>query len=42
MNEPSVFNGPEITIQKEMMHDDGKYENRVLHNLYAMLSVSAI
>ncbi|KAI8875614.1 glycoside hydrolase family 31 protein [Backusella circina FSU 941] len=40
MNEPSVFNGPEITIQKEMIHD-GKYENRVLHNLYAMLSQAA-
>ncbi|KAG2205709.1 hypothetical protein INT47_008066 [Mucor saturninus] len=38
MNEPSVFNGPEITIQKEMMHDGGKWEHRVLHNLYAGLS----
>ncbi|KAK4514877.1 uncharacterized protein ATC70_002483 [Mucor velutinosus] len=37
MNEPSIFNGPEITIQKEMIHD-GKWENRVLHNLYAHLS----
>lgn len=41
MNEPSVFNGPEITIQKEMMHDGGKWEHRVLHNLYATLSHSA-
>lgn len=41
MNEPSVFNGPEITIQKEMMHDNGKWEHRVLHNLYATLSHSA-
>ncbi|KAI7904128.1 glycosyl hydrolases family 31-domain-containing protein [Cokeromyces recurvatus] len=40
MNEPSVFNGPEITIQKEMIHD-GRWENRVLHNLYAFLSHSA-
>ncbi|KAI8095334.1 glycosyl hydrolases family 31-domain-containing protein [Thamnidium elegans] len=41
MNEPSVFNGPEITIQKEMMHDGGKWEHRVLHNLYAGLSHAA-
>lgn len=40
MNEPSIFNGPEITIQKEMIHD-GKWENRVLHNLYAVLSHGA-
>ncbi|KAI8051382.1 glycosyl hydrolases family 31-domain-containing protein [Gilbertella persicaria] len=40
MNEPSIFNGPEITIQKEMMHD-GRWENRVLHNLYAVLSHTA-
>ncbi|KAI8369142.1 glycosyl hydrolases family 31-domain-containing protein [Choanephora cucurbitarum] len=40
MNEPSVFNGPEITIQKEMVHD-GRWENRVLHNLYATLSHKA-
>ncbi|CEI89646.1 Putative Alpha 1,3-glucosidase [Rhizopus microsporus] len=40
MNEPSVFNGPEITMQKEMIHD-GKWEHRVLHNLYAFLSHSA-
>lgn len=38
MNEPSVFNGPEITMQKEMIHD-GKWEHRVLHNLYSSLSV---
>ncbi|KAG1472197.1 hypothetical protein G6F56_001684 [Rhizopus delemar] len=40
MNEPSVFNGPEITMQKEMIHD-GKWEHRVLHNMYAHLSHSA-
>ncbi|KAI9483752.1 MAG: glycosyl hydrolases family 31-domain-containing protein [Benjaminiella poitrasii] len=40
MNEPSVFNGPEITMQKEMIHD-GRWEHRVLHNLYALLSHSA-
>jgi alpha 1,3-glucosidase len=40
MNEPSIFNGPEITMQKEMIHD-GKWEHRVLHNLYAVLSHAA-
>ncbi|KAI9266106.1 glycosyl hydrolases family 31-domain-containing protein [Sporodiniella umbellata] len=40
MNEPSVFNGPEITMQKEMIHD-GKWEHRVLHNMYALLSHAA-
>lgn len=38
MNEPSVFNGPEITMQKEMIHH-GNWEHRVLHNLYSFLSV---
>ncbi|KAF7723698.1 hypothetical protein EC973_001739 [Apophysomyces ossiformis] len=37
MNEPSVFNGPEITMQKEMIHH-GNWEHRVLHNLYSLLS----
>ncbi|OAD68408.1 glucosidase II catalytic ROT2/GLS2 [Phycomyces blakesleeanus NRRL 1555(-)] len=37
MNEPSVFNGPEITMQKEMIHY-GKWEHRVLHNLYSVLT----
>lgn len=41
MNEPSVFNGPEITMQKEMVHDSGRWEHRVLHNMYALLSHSA-
>ncbi|CAO3616261.1 unnamed protein product [Cunninghamella blakesleeana] len=40
MNEPSVFNGPEITMQKEMIHN-GKWEHRVLHNLYSSLSHAA-
>ncbi|KAI9311317.1 glycosyl hydrolases family 31-domain-containing protein [Dichotomocladium elegans] len=40
MNEPSVFNGPEITMQKEMIHA-GNWEHRVLHNLYALLSFAA-
>ncbi|KAI8140167.1 glycosyl hydrolases family 31-domain-containing protein [Fennellomyces sp. T-0311] len=37
MNEPSVFNGPEVTMQKEMIHHGG-WEHRVLHNLYSLLS----
>ncbi|KAI9307319.1 glycosyl hydrolases family 31-domain-containing protein [Cunninghamella echinulata] len=40
MNEPSVFNGPEITMQKEMIHH-GNWEHRVLHNLYSYLSHGA-
>ena len=32
MNEPSVFNGPEITFHKDVKHGD--WENRDLHNLY--------
>lgn len=41
MSEPSVFNGPEITMQKEMIHH-GNWEHRVLHNMYALLSVRDI
>lgn len=33
MNEPSVFNGPEITFHKDVLHFGG-YENRDIHNLY--------
>ncbi|KAL7722289.1 Glucosidase II subunit alpha [Entamoeba marina] len=38
MNEPSVFNGPEITMQKDNIHTDGihKYEHRDVHNIYGM------
>ena len=35
MNEPSVFNGPEITFHKDVVHMDG-WENRDLHNIYGM------
>lgn len=37
MNEPSVFNGPEITMPKDNIHNTeiGTYEHRVVHNLYA-------
>ncbi|XP_060557069.1 neutral alpha-glucosidase AB-like isoform X2 [Ruditapes philippinarum] len=33
MNEPSVFNGPEITFHKDVLHHEG-IENRDLHNMY--------
>lgn len=33
MNEPSVFNGPEITMPKDNVHVGG-WEHRDLHNLY--------
>uniref|UniRef100_A0A665XF44 Neutral alpha-glucosidase AB n=1 Tax=Echeneis naucrates TaxID=173247 RepID=A0A665XF44_ECHNA len=32
MNEPSVFNGPEVTMHKDAMH--GAWEHRDLHNTY--------
>ncbi|KAG9268585.1 neutral alpha-glucosidase C [Astyanax mexicanus] len=33
MNEPSVFNGPELTMQKDAVHCGG-WEHREMHNLY--------
>ncbi|EKM81226.1 hypothetical protein AGABI1DRAFT_72105 [Agaricus bisporus var. burnettii JB137-S8] len=36
MNEPSVFNGPEITMPKDSIHYDG-WEHRDVHNLNGML-----
>lgn len=38
MNEPSVFNGPEVTMPKDCLHYDG-YEHRDVHNLYGMMVV---
>lgn len=35
MNEPSVFNGPEITMQKDLIHHGG-IEHREVHNLFGM------
>nr|XP_057919713.1 neutral alpha-glucosidase AB isoform X2 [Doryrhamphus excisus] len=32
MNEPSVFNGPEVTMHKDAKHGD--WEHRDLHNIY--------
>ena len=36
MNEPSVFNGPEVSMQKDLRNLDG-VEHREWHNLYGML-----
>ncbi|RUS82149.1 hypothetical protein EGW08_010083 [Elysia chlorotica] len=36
MNEPSVFNSPEITFPKDVRHLSG-VENREVHNIYGML-----
>lgn len=38
MNEPSVFNGPEVTMHKDAMH--GSWEHRDIHNLYGLYVVS--
>ena len=38
MNEPSVFDGPEITMPPTLLHHDAEgraYEHRELHNMYA-------
>lgn len=39
MNEPSVFNGPEVTMAKDKKH--GEWEHRVLHNMYGLLYTMA-
>ncbi|KAJ2558368.1 glucosidase II [Coemansia sp. RSA 1933] len=36
MNEPSIFNGPEITMEKDIKHYGG-WEHRDVHNIYGML-----
>nr|ATU82887.1 secreted Glucosidase-like protein [Pristhesancus plagipennis] len=38
MNEPSVFNGPEITMPKDNIHFGG-WEHREVHNLWGLLHV---
>lgn len=40
MNEPSVFNGPEITMQKDNLHPGLGVEHREIHNVYGLLFVS--
>nr|XP_053642983.1 neutral alpha-glucosidase AB-like [Cherax quadricarinatus] len=37
MNEPSVFNGPEVTMQKDNIHPGLGVEHREIHNVYGML-----
>lgn len=37
MNEPSVFNGPEMTMPKDALHDGGNVEHRDMHNMYGLL-----
>ncbi|KAH6583225.1 hypothetical protein BASA60_001544 [Batrachochytrium salamandrivorans] len=36
MNEPSVFNGPEITMPKDVIHHEG-WEHRDVHNIFGLL-----
>jgi len=34
MNEPSVFNGPEVTMPRDAIHPNGNVEHRDVHNMY--------
>ena len=40
--QPSVFNGPEVSMYKDALHgiDDKKWEHRHLHNLYGFYYVT--
>lgn len=38
MNEPSVFNGPEVTMPKDNIHHGG-WEHRDVHNMYGFMQV---
>lgn len=38
MNEPSVFNGPEVSMPKDCLHY-GEWEHREIHNMYGMFQV---
>lgn len=38
MNEPSVFNGPEVTMLKDNIHFGG-FEHRHVHNLYGQMQL---
>jgi len=40
MNEPSVFNGPEVTMHKDSLHH-GEVEHRDMHNIYGHLYTMA-
>ena len=34
MNEPSVFDGPELTLPRSTLHLNGTVEHRAIHNIY--------
>ena len=38
MNEPSVFQGPEVTLPKDTLHYGG-WENRDVHNMFGLYVV---
>ncbi|KAK7208183.1 putative alpha glucosidase II, alpha subunit [Myxozyma melibiosi] len=40
MNEPSVFNGPEVSAPRDTIHF-GNFEHRDVHNIYGMTFVNA-
>ncbi|XP_012259626.2 neutral alpha-glucosidase AB [Athalia rosae] len=40
MNEPSVFNGPEVTMPKDLVHHNG-WEHRDVHNINGLMFTSA-
>lgn len=40
MNEPSIFNGPEVTAPRDLRHFEG-YEHRDIHNMYGFLMTKA-
>lgn len=40
MNEPSVFNGPEVTMPKDVKHFGG-WEHREVHNMYGLTVIMA-
>ncbi|XP_014273428.1 neutral alpha-glucosidase AB [Halyomorpha halys] len=40
MNEPSVFNGPEVTMPKDNLHYGG-WEHREVHNIWGLLHVKS-
>lgn len=40
MNEPSVFNGPEVTAPRDLRHFEG-FEHRDIHNMYGLLMTKA-
>ena len=40
MNEPSVFNGPEVSMPRDNIHHEG-WEHRDLHNIYGWYMTNA-